>query len=101
MARSSYLRDSIGRSYADRLLQKPRRPHNRLDLKRNQLVHSLHVPVETPTWRPATESPFRFVLSQPFRERFVPAEGLARTPMQAQLATTVPASRFANDSNLL
>jgi len=48
-ARSSYLRDSIGRSYADRLLQKPRRPRNRLVLKRNQLVHSLHLRVETPT----------------------------------------------------
>ena len=36
-----------------------------------------------------------------FREQFVPSEVLALPIRQAQLATTVPASRFANSSNFL
>src|ERR1700755_1672655 len=99
VARLSYLRDSIDHSYADRLLRKPRRPHNRLHPEHIQLVHSLRLRPAKLTWWTSRycQLPSAFPCGQ---AQFAPMQTLARTPTREPLATTVPASQFANDSSL-
>src|ERR1041385_407314 len=99
MARSSYLQDSIGHLYANRLLQRLRRPRSRLHSRRNQPVRSLRLRLET-TLEQLRWSQHPWIVFRR-RERFVPTQNPTPRPTRPQLATTVPPSRFANDSSLV